>query len=489
MGLGLNKFLVFDRLDYKPHEAQRRIHSAGERMKVVTAGRRFGKSELGGEELVPEALLTYTMKDTLKAARKRREFWIVGPEYSDSEKEFRVVWNQLTKAEIPFDKPGSYNSPWAGEMSISAFNGTFQVHAKSAKYPNTLVGEGLSGVILSEAAKLKANVWHKFIRPTLADYRGWALFTTTPEGKNWLYDLWLRGQDPHDEHWASFRMPSWLNDIVFPMGATTEGIKMIRDCLADPQAILTPEVIKASGVDEEIVDMARDMTEERFAQEIGAEFTEFVGRVFKLFDEEIHLNNCEYDPRYPVDICVDYGWTNPFVALAVQKDVWDNVNVLAEYRTTRRDIEDIAADLKTYHGGLFAKGTNLYPDPGSPGDTAVLVKHLRYKAHSNTGGELKWRLELIRRHLKLVPEHRPYEQRAPKLFFNRNHCADIVREMNDYRYPDTKKESDKEEPENPMKKDDHGPEALGRYFRGVFGAPGQDEDGGRAKVRRAKVSA
>jgi hypothetical protein len=349
-------------------------------------------------------------------------------------------------------------------------------------------------VILAEAAKLKQTVWHKFIRPTLADYRGWALFTTTPEGKNWLYELWRRGQDPSDTAWASWRMPSWVNDFVFPKGATEEGIKILREAIADPEGTLTPELIESTGVDEEIVDMARDMTEERFQQEIEAKFTEFVGRVFKGFDEEVHVTDVSYDPGLPVHLAVDYGWTNPFVALAIQVDVFDNVRVLADYRRTHRDIEDIASDLVTERGGLFAKANLLYPDPASPGDSAVLVKKLRLREAGNCGGELKWRLELIRKALKLYPDHGPWEQRAPKLVFSRTVSPETIREFSEYRYPDTKTERNsnainQEEREAPMKKDDHAPEALGRFFRGYFGGPAAGRsNGGRAKVSRAKVS-
>ena len=80
-------------------------------------------------------------------------------------------------------------------MRISLWDGTFIVAAKSAQYPERLVGEGLNGVILSEEAKLKDKIWPKYIRPTLADYNGWSFHSSTPEGKNWFYDLWQTGQD------------------------------------------------------------------------------------------------------------------------------------------------------------------------------------------------------------------------------------------------------------------------------------------------------
>lgn len=487
--LALSKSDVFDGIEYMPHWGQKKVHGSRARMKVVSAGRRFGKSQLGGHELAPEALLTYTMADDLRAARQRREFWIVGPEYSDAEKEFRVIWEDLRRLEVPLDKPGSYNNPWGGEMSISCFNGAFQVHAKSAKYPGTLVGEGLSGVILAEAAKLKPVVWHKFIRPTLADFRGWALFTTTPEGKNWLYELWQRGQDPNDVAWASWRMPSWVNRYVYPLGANRDGMKMLRDAISDRLNGLTPEIEEASRVDPEIIDMMKDMTEDRFAQEIEAKFTEFVGRVFKAWDEEAHVRDLDYDPKLPVYLATDYGYTNPFVALAIQVDVFDNVYVLAEYRRVRRDITEIAEDLKTEHGGLFAQAKYNYPDPASPGDSAVLEKELKCKTMGNTGGELAWRLNLIREALKLKPESGPWEDRKPSLYVDRR-CSGLIYEMGEYKYPDTKTEAKEvgEEREAPLKHDDHAPEALGRFMRGYFGGPSDPVARGHTRVSKASVT-
>lgn len=484
----LVKERLFETVGYRPHSGQVEIHASPARMKVVAAGRRLGKSQLGGHELTAEALATHGMIQMLEDAGHRREFWIVGPEYSDAEKEFRVVYNDLKKLEVPFDHPGTYNSPWAGQMSISLWDGAFQVHAKSAKYPETLVGEGLSGVIMAEGAKLKERVWTKFIRPTLADFRGWALLTSTPEGKNWFYESWRRGQDPSYASWASWRKPSWQNPIVFPEGATEEALKLLARMLspkdeADRQ--VTQAEVLAAGIDAEILDMAADMSLEKFNQEIGADFTEFVGRVFKDFDEEVHVSDLDYDPDFPVYACCDYGWTNPFVWLYIQIDRKQRVNVLAEYRTTRTDINDIARTLAGFP--LTQKVTLLYPDPAEPGDTAVLESALKIQANTDTGGELKHRLEYIRQWLKITPETGLDKYKRPKLLIDRS-CVGLINEMQEYRWPETKAESLKSESEKPLDKDDHGPEALGRFFRGFFGAPGEPERApARARVRKANM--
>jgi hypothetical protein len=71
---------------------------------------------------------------------------------------------------LPLEK-GSYNNPDAGDMSIVLWDGTFVCTAKSARYPDRLVGEGLSGVVLCEAAKLKRSIWPEYIRPALSDFK------------------------------------------------------------------------------------------------------------------------------------------------------------------------------------------------------------------------------------------------------------------------------------------------------------------------------
>lgn len=481
----IDKFALFEQMGWQPHSGQRPILCSGARNRVVAAGRRFGKSETGGSELVPEALLTYGQRTQLEEQGKRREFWIVGPEYSDSEKEFRVVYNRLKKMKVPFDKPGTYNNPWSGDMHISLWGGLYLVTAKSAKYPDSLVGEGLSGVILAEAAKLKERVWTKFLRATLADFGGWSLFTSTPEGKNWFYELWKHGQDPMFEEWASWRMPSWLNPYVYRQPTSAEAVSLATRYIKARQPV--PDAV-ARQVDPEILSLIRDLTPETFNQEVAALFTEFVGRVFKEFDDSFHVGDYPYDPSWETYAGVDYGFTNPSVWLLIQVGPFGDIRVIDELYRAGLTADEFAAEIKTR--GLCPDSLiKFYPDPASPGDTKALSKYLRKPFGGGTGGELTTRLEMIRRALRVpkglqhLPEGHP--ERIPKLLIDRR-CTETIREMNDYRYPKSAEEaaaSGKNAPEAPMKKDDHAPEALGRFFAGHFGRA----DRGGTRIRNATM--
>lgn len=479
----LNKWAIFNhpKVNYKPHNGQVKVEEDNHRHQVVAAGRRWGKSLRGGKKLLPEAFFTKPLANQLKEEGRRREFWIVGPNFSDSEKEFRVIWNDLTRLEVPFDKPGSYNSAETGDMRISLWGGAFIVSAKSAQYPERLVGEGLSGVILSEAAKLKDKIWPKYIRPTLADYNGWSFHSSTPEGKNWFYDLWQTGQDPNNANWQSWRMPAWVNNYVYKTPTNESHVRALLELERQYPSASIFDLAKSNNfqIDTEILESINDLTPEAFLQEIAADFTEFVGRVFREFDEETHVTDLEFHPGWQTVAAVDYGFTNPNVWLLIQIGPWGEINVLDEVYEQGLDPTEFAHVIKQRQ--LNPPGLHyFYPDPASPGDTRILEKALGIKARPHTGGELSIRINHIRKALRerrtVIEENifldegfglQPQTIR-PQLMFDRK-CVRSISDFLNYRYPERKEESSVPGQEKPMKKADHAPEALGRMFAGIFG--------------------
>lgn len=486
-----------DIVAWDPHPGQLLVAESTARHRVVSAGRRFGKSNVGGYELVAEAMFTLSQKERLEREMKRREFWIVGPEYSDAEKEFRVLWNVLEKKlRVPFDRPGSYNNPEGGMMSISLWDGAFQVHAKSSKYPDSLVGEGLSGVVMAEAAKQKPSVWVKYIRPTLSDFNGWSLHTSTPEGKNHFYEKYQWGRDRGMPDWQSWRMPAWVNPYVYKEPTRAADVKRLQEILMVEDRELDlheydegeeknklRRLCQRNGlsIDFEILDLMASMTTEAFNQEIGADFTEFVGRVFKQFDEEIHVGDLQFNPSWETYAGVDYGFTNPNVWLLIQVGPHQEINVIDEIYQPGLDADDFAKLIEA-RNMCPSSLIRFYPDPSSPGDSSILSKRLRKPfggsvksggTGGTTGGEIGPRLDAIRKALKThSAPHMPlgHEDRRPQIMWDRR-CKMSIHEMQEYRYPDRKEQNSTKSQENPLKEDDHTPEALGRFFVGHFGTP------------------
>lgn len=464
---------------WTPHKFQRKMLFDRTRNQVAAFGRRAGKSQTGGNKLVPEYFRAMLGLDDLQRRGIRREYWIVGPTYSDAEKEFRVVWNALERLGVPLDRPGSYNNPESGQMRIQALAGRFVVHAKSAQYPQTLVGEGLSGVVFSEAAKLKPSVWIKYIRPTLADFGGWTYFGSTPEGRNWFYDLWAVGQDPGRTDWNSWRAPAWVNPHVYPDGVDQALLDRAKRARRDgwlrewiEAADMAPNERglppSPNGIDPEIWSLFLDQSTEMFNQEIEALFTEFAGRVFKDFDEELHVSDQTFRADWATYACADYGFTNPFVWLLVQIDPHrERIHILDEYyevgRTTGEAIQEIQA-----RGLRTGTMRQFFPDPAEPDRTREISDKLQLAAGRGTGGLINDRLEWIRRFLKPLPSGQGYGLTVHR------RCVNTIREFSQYKYPDTAEgaaSKGRNAPELPEKKDDHTPEALGRLMVGLFGRP------------------
>jgi predicted phage terminase large subunit-like protein len=110
-----------------------------------------------------------------------------------------------------------------------------------------MVGDGLDGVVVDEAGKVPKEAWGESLRPALADKQGWALFIGTPKGKNWFSDTFDFADGQPNEKWQRWQLPTWDNPTV----------------TAD-----------------EIEDMRADMTGAKFAQEIEAKFSEWLGDTF-----------------------------------------------------------------------------------------------------------------------------------------------------------------------------------------------------------------
>lgn len=459
---------LWEQLRYRPHIAQRKVHASYARHRVNAAGRRMGKSIAAAREISPRVVEAYSNRAMLEELGIRYEGWITGPNYTDGEKIFRVFYNDCRRLDIPFDKPGTYYTKQ--DMTVSLFRGAFILHVKSGAHPESLVGEGLHFAVMTEAAKMKEHVWERYIRPTLADFEGESWWDSTPEGRNWFYRLFRAGQDPENSEWESWRHPSWLNRNVYRVKTFREDVGRLKELIAEGYTSKDWLMRQGLRVDPEIVSLAVDLTPEAFGQEIECNFSDMVGRVFKDWDEEVHVRDLPYVPGWPLYLATDYGFTDPNVCLFIQVGPFGDIRVIAEYyRTQRTDTEfrdDVLQDERL--GRLVRQAVCLFPDPEDPGATKTLSNGWNVPVAGETGGPLLDRLRAIQGTLKQRNRHLPWghEERAPQLLVDRS-CVETIREMDAYSWPRTRKAS--KGPELPQDKDNHAPEALGRFFAG-YGA-------------------
>lgn len=125
----------------------------------------------------------------LRAALKRiGVYYYIFPEYSQAKK---VIWDSITNEGnrfldyIPKELVRSSNSQ---ELKITLTNGSIIQLVGSDRY-NSLMGTNPRGVVFSEYSIQDPRAY-QYIRPILTANDGWALFLSTPRGKNHLWDLY-----------------------------------------------------------------------------------------------------------------------------------------------------------------------------------------------------------------------------------------------------------------------------------------------------------
>lgn len=212
-------------IPYVPQPYQQQIEDHPARFKVVILGRRAGKTEMAINIVVS------------KAMEVPGRYWIVAPSYRQCKS---IVWTRL-KQLVKNDPYWEFNE---SDLSAKHTKRHTLIELKGADNEDNLKGVALQGLVMDEAAFIKANVWPEILRPMLADTKGWAIFITTPKGRNWVYELFNK----NDPEWKSWNFPTEIN----------------------------------SYIDKNEIEQARkDMSERLFKQEFRAEFLDDDTSVFK----------------------------------------------------------------------------------------------------------------------------------------------------------------------------------------------------------------
>jgi hypothetical protein len=201
---------------------------------LLACGRRWGKTKIGAVEFILMML----------GAPENSVGYCVAPTFSHTRKQWKEIRYYCPKELITKINRAEHSITLIGEREIQF---------KSADSADSMRGEGLYILWMDEGGQINEDRWTLELRPALMDTKGKAIFTGTPKGKNWYFQLWTRGQDKLQTDYESWSFSSYTN----------------------------PYLDKT-----EIEDFKRDMPELAFKQEIMGEFLDEVGSVFR------NVKNC-----------------------------------------------------------------------------------------------------------------------------------------------------------------------------------------------------
>lgn len=414
---------LYKKLEFEPHTQEQWDYCESDaRFNILTCGRRWGKSIATGRRI------------TKRMFNPDWYIWIVGPTYKLGEKEFRVVFRDFEKLGILKHCKRSY-AVKQGDMRIETpWNTVLEV--VSAEKPDSLVGEGLDHVCMSEAAIHHRLIWEQYIEPALSDKLGTADFPSTPRGYNWYHGMWQLGNDPDMDMYSSWQQPTWTNTYRYPGGIDNPEIKRIQSIVSKQQ----------------------------FDQEYGAKFTSFVGQIYDEWNPVASITKIPYNPMWKNYWAFDYGFSNPFVCLDVMVDPNDNVYVWREYYDRYKSTYDHAQILKERSNPDGFHVDCLFGDPRGANEAAILANELGYVAQT----PVPWKhgVEAIKRAMKLQPDG------FPKLFVDPS-CVNLLRQLEQL-HVDERVMKDKVLNELvgdgniQHKHDDHAADALRYFFSEYF---------------------
>ena len=266
----------------EPHINQIPILNSHAKIKVIFAGRRFGKGEVGLLEILPygalrEVGLYLWVGLTWRALSMQRAWRLL-----------KMYATRIWKAAQRTMKVNTQQFISEVEKSIRLPNGS-EIWLRTAENPDAIQGDGIRGVVLDEFAYMKEIVWEEKVRPSLYDFNGWCLMIGTPNGEGWHSKMWRNAAEI--DGWAQFHYTTYDNPTI-------------------------------PNIKEQLETDRKTMPEHQWRQEIMAEVVEGAGTVFHnlrdCIDPTLELPGTPEIGKYYV-FGVDFAKVKDYTVVAV----WD----------------------------------------------------------------------------------------------------------------------------------------------------------------------
>lgn len=369
----------------QPHAKQAEVLEAidnGARFVLLRAGRKFRKTSLIISRLIEGALetgLTYPYIAPSKVQAKN------------------IAWNDHIQRILNHfsDKKLPYKVNEV-ELSVTFPNGG-KIQLYGVENKEALRGiSNWGGIGCDEYDDWSEDIWPLVIRPNLTVHKAWAIIAGTPKGKRGMFRMSQSGVFK-EFHYTSYANP---------------------DLSTDELAELEKEY-QAYG-------------EEFYRQEIMAEYVKPMGVVYGEFSEEFQIKEFSYDSNLPLHVSWDFGVNDSTAMIWLQPN--DNeLRVIDYYEASNAKIEHFVQVLKSKP----YQNVSMHI-----GDIAGRARQL------NTGTSVIEELEkeniyVRTNHIPDIPSQvRVAHKFVPRLIVSKRPGTErFVDILNNYKYPDAKKET------------------------------------------------
>lgn len=299
--------------NWQPRPSQLKLWNAlegGCKRAIEIAHRRWGKDEIALHYAATQAMICPAT------------YWHMLPEYAQAKK---AIWNAVNphtgmrRIDEAFP-PEIRENTNEQEMFIRFKNGSTWQVVGSDNYMN-LVGAGTKGIVFSEWAKANPAALAYF-EPMLNENDGWAIFITTPEGKNHAYSMYN----------MALKDPTWFAEL---------------------------QTVEDTGFPLERVEKSRALYHELFGQDAGDALIEqeyycsfeaaILGAIYgkqmaRATKEGRITNRVKHDPAYLVYTVFDLGRKDSTVIWFFQVGL-NEIMLIDYYEASFLDVKEICEAL------------------------------------------------------------------------------------------------------------------------------------------------
>jgi len=305
----------------------------------ILAHRRTGKDLLAWNILIRES------------QKRIGTYWHVLPLLNQARK---IIWTGSTRDGVPFldfIPPPLIASKRDDEMSIRLTNGSL-IQLVGADRIDSLMGANPIGITLSEFALMKPSVWH-YLSPILNENDGWAMFITTPRGRNHAFDLFKDMVDNNSKGAKNFVQVLTVDDTKKPL-LDAQGRPM-KNTLGSQifVPVIPPEAIQEQrdlNIPEEVIQQEYYCSFE--AGLVGAYYADAMSRVEQ--EHRIEYKKELFNPKLPVYTAWDIGFSDTMSIWYFQIEN-GNINIIEYNEFTGRSVAECCHIVRADWEGLEQK--------------------------------------------------------------------------------------------------------------------------------------
>ena len=342
------------------------------------------------------------------AIREQWGYAYILPTYAQWKK---IIWDSIDRDGKRFkDHIPKQILVWENgtELKFTLANGSF-IQILGSENIDSLRGISPRWIVFSEYAFQNPTAW-EVMRPILAENGWWAIFNSTPNGKNHFYDMCLLAEQSNEWYYQKLTVAdTWV--------ISTEYIQEER---------------------------RNGMSEEMIQQEYYCSFD--VGAIGSYYAREIEharsdgrITKLPFNRDIPVDMYFDL-WVNDNFTISFKQNDWLFYNFVNYYEDNGKTLEHYFWVIDDYIDRKWAKIGKIYlPHDSSQKSHAFLVSWTtiidKFRA------KYPWKIEYIPNKVSINDGIQEVRKLFPRMRFDVDTCSQLIRCLENYKkdYDDVKK--------------------------------------------------